>query len=291
MKLATVRIGSEEKVVAVDESEEIARVVGSSGGMLDLIERHGTSGTPIPLSAEAYALSEVSMLAPIPRPRRNIFCVGKNYREHAEEFTRSGFDSSARSAAESVPDFPIVFSKVPECVVADGDSIRYPSGVSSAVDYEAELAVVIGRGGRNIRRQDAKDHVFGFAIFNDVTSRDLQARHKQWLIGKSLDTFGPFGPWLVTADEVDAANLDIECRVNGQLRQRANTRDLIFDVPHLIETISSGVTLYPGDVIATGTPAGVGIGFTPPKYLVPGDTIEIEITGLGRLVNTIVSEN
>jgi 2-keto-4-pentenoate hydratase/2-oxohepta-3-ene-1,7-dioic acid hydratase in catechol pathway len=155
------------------------------------------------------------------------------------------------------------------------------------VDYEAELAVVIGRGGRGITKAEARDHIFGYTILNDVTARDLQSRHKQWFIGKSIDTFCPMGPWLVTADEVDVANLEVKCWVNGELRQDANTRDLIFDVPTLIETISAGLTLMPGDVIATGTPAGVGIGFDPPRYLAVGDEVSIEISGLGRLSNRV----
>jgi len=232
-------------------------------------------------------LAAVKIEAPIPRPARNVMCVGKNYHEHAKEFTRSGFDSSASSAADAIPTAPIVFTKAPECVIADGDDIRYPEGVSDSVDYEAELGLVIGRGGRGIAKADAYNHVFGYTIINDVTARDLQGRHKQWFLGKSLDTFCPMGPWLVTADAVDPENLGVRCWVNDELRQDANTRDLIFDIPTLIETISAGITLQPGDVIATGTPVGVGIGFTPPKFLKRGDRVTIEIDGLGRLSNKV----
>lgn len=227
------------------------------------------------------------LLAPIPRPARNVLCVGKNYHEHAHEFTQSGYDSSASAAADAIPTAPIVFTKAPECVIADGEAIRFPTGVSDSLDYEAELAVVIGRPGRGITRAAAYSHVFGYTIVNDVTARDLQGRHKQWFLGKSLDTFCPMGPWLVTADEVDAENLLVKCWVNDELRQNANTRDLIFDIPTLIETISAGMTLLPGDVIATGTPAGVGIGFKPPRFLKPGDRVSIEIEGLGRLTNSV----
>ncbi len=227
--------------------------------------------------------------APIPRPRRNIFCVGKNYYEHAHEFARSGFDSSA--AAGAVPEAPIIFSKVPECVVATGEPIRLRPSVSAAVDYEAELAVVIGRGGRGIRAEDAFQHVWGYTIVNDVTARDLQGRHKQWLIGKSQDSFCPMGPSLVTAGELDAANLELRCWVNDELRQSANTRDLIFDIPTLVATLSAGITLLPGDVIATGTPAGVGIGFDPPRFLRSGDRVRIEIAGIGVLENPVVEES
>jgi 2-keto-4-pentenoate hydratase/2-oxohepta-3-ene-1,7-dioic acid hydratase in catechol pathway len=153
------------------------------------------------------------------------------------------------------------------------------------VDYEAELGVIIGKGGRGITASNALDHVWGYTIINDVTARDLQGRHSQWLIGKSQDTFCPMGPWAVTKDEVDLADTQIRCWVNGELRQNANTRDLIFDVPTIIATISAGVTLRPGDVIATGTPAGVGIGFSPPKYLVPGDVARIEVERIGVLEN------
>jgi 2-keto-4-pentenoate hydratase/2-oxohepta-3-ene-1,7-dioic acid hydratase in catechol pathway len=232
-------------------------------------------------------LSAIKVEAPIPRPARNVMCVGKNYHEHAKEFTKSGFDSSASSVADAIPTAPIIFTKVPESVIANGVNIRYPAGVSDSLDYEAELGLVIGRGGRGISKADAYSHICGYTIINDVTARDLQGKHKQWFLAKSLDTFCPMGPWLVTADDVDPANLGVKCWVNDELRQNANTRDLIFDIPTLIATISAGITLQPGDVIATGTPAGVGIGFTPPKFLKRGDRVTIEIEGLGRLSNSV----
>jgi 2-keto-4-pentenoate hydratase/2-oxohepta-3-ene-1,7-dioic acid hydratase in catechol pathway len=248
---------------------------------LDAIKpRLKPSGAGLPLAA-------VKIEAPIPRPARNVMCVGKNYHEHAREFTKSGFDSSASSVADAIPTAPIIFTKVPECVVANGANIRYPAGVSDSLDYEAELGLVIGRGGRGISKADAYSHICGYTIINDVTARDLQGKHKQWFLAKSLDTFCPMGPWLVTADEVDPANLAVKCWVNDELRQNANTRDLIFDIPTLIATISAGITLQPGDVIATGTPAGVGIGFSPPKFLKRGDRVTIEIEGLGRLSNSV----
>ena len=189
--------------------------------------------------------------------------------------------------AEAVPEAPIVFSKVPECVVAPKAPIIVDPGVSTAVDYEAELAVIVGRGGRHIPAADALDHVWGYTIVNDVTARDIQGRHKQWLLGKSQDSFCPMGPVAATADEIDLSDTTVRCWVNGELRQDANTAQLIFDVPTLIETISAGITLYPGDIIATGTPAGVGIGFDPPKYLTGGDTVRIEIQGIGVLENPV----
>jgi 2-keto-4-pentenoate hydratase/2-oxohepta-3-ene-1,7-dioic acid hydratase in catechol pathway len=214
-------------------------------------------------------------------------CVGKNYHAHAREFTRSGFDSSAKDASEAIPTAPIIFTKAPETVIGPDQDIRYPTGLSEQLDYEAELGVVIGKQAKGVSKAQALDHVFGYVIINDMTARDLQAKHKQWFLGKSLDTFCPMGPWLVTADEIGNANLELKCWVNGELRQHANARDLIFDVPTLIETLSAGLTLLPGDVIATGTPAGVGIGFSPPRFLVRGDEVAIEISRLGRLVNRI----
>jgi 2-keto-4-pentenoate hydratase/2-oxohepta-3-ene-1,7-dioic acid hydratase in catechol pathway len=281
MKLATIRYGGIVEAAVVDEEAGKVHPLGTD--MLSVVRSGGVRAVP----AASVALSSVEVLAPIPRPARNIFCVGKNYHAHAREFTRSGFDSSAKSEAEAIPTSPIIFSKVPECVIANGAPIRYPSGVSEKVDYEAELALVIGKGGRGISASAAYEHVFGYMIANDVTARDLQARHKQWLIGKSLDDFCPMGPWLVTADSVDPRNLAVRCWVNDELRQQASTEQLIFDIPTLIATLSAGITLYPGDIIATGTPAGVGIGFDPPRYLARGDRVTIEITKLGRLSNVV----
>jgi len=242
-------------------------------------------GADLPPVTDTIPLADIKLQAPVPRPRRNIFCVGKNYHEHAQEFAASGFDSSAVKGA--VPEFPIVFSKVPETVIPTGASVRMDASVTTAVDYEAELAVIIGKPGHNIAAADALDHVWGYTIVNDVTGRDLQGRHSQWLIGKSQDTFCPMGPWAVTADAIDLSNTAVRCWVNDELRQDSNTGLLIFDVPTIIAAISNGITLQPGDVIATGTPAGVGIGFNPPKYLQPGDNVRIEIAGIGVLENPV----
>ena len=253
-------------------------------GVLPIIEAL-VRGEPLPQLAAPIELSTVELGAPIPRPRRNIFCVGKNYHAHAKEFAGSGFDSSAKSGGD-VPQDPILFSKVPECVIGPNEAIRMP-GVSEAIDYEAELAVIIGQGGKGIAAADAMAHVWGYTIVNDVTARDWQSRHQQWLMGKSFDTFCPMGPWVVSADELDGRNTQVRCWVNGEERQNASTRDLIFDIPKLIETLSAGITLYPGDIIATGTPVGVGIGFKPPKYLKSGDVVKIEIDGIGVLENPV----
>ena len=253
-------------------------------GALPIVEAQA-AGRALPATGAPIALGSVQLLAPIPRPRRNIFCVGKNYHAHAKEFAGSGFDSSAKSGGD-IPKDPIIFSKVPESVIGPSEAILKPE-VSDALDYEAELTIVIGQGGKGIRKVDAMKHVWGYTIINDFTARDWQGRHSQWLLGKSFDTFCPMGPWLVTADECDGQNTDVKCWVNGELRQNANTRDFIFDIPTLIECISAGITLYPGDLIATGTPAGVGIGFKPPKYLKSGDVVKIEIGGIGVLENPL----
>ena len=237
-------------------------------------------------TGETVPLADITPLAPVPRPHRNIFCVGKNYHAHAQEFAASGFDSSAAKGA--IPEHPIVFSKVPECVVGPGDAVRIDRTATQGVDYEAELAVIIGIRGRNIAPDKALDHVWGYTIVNDVTARDLQGRHSQWLIGKSQDTFCPMGPFVVTADEIDLSDTAVTCRINGEMRQDSNTGLLIFDVPTIIAAISNGITLLRGDVIATGTPAGLGFGFDPPKYLADGDMMEVEIAGIGTLTNPVV---
>ena len=242
-------------------------------------EKLAPTGDPVPLSL-------VTLEAPVPLPHRNIWCVGRNYHAHAKELSASVFKDN-KNAPES---WPIVFTKVPQTVVGPHDPVVLPGeAASSQIDYEAELTLVIGKGGRNITRQDAMRHVFGYTIVNDVTARDVQMRHQQWDMGKSFDTFCPMGPWLVTADEMDGSNTRVRCWVNGELRQDGHTRDLIFDIPTLIETCSRGITLMPGDVIATGTCAGVGMGMTPPRWLRAGDVVRIAIDGLGEIENPIAA--
>nr|CAI11231.1 hypothetical protein [Cupriavidus metallidurans CH34] len=237
-------------------------------------------------TGEGKPLSQATVLAPIDQPRRNIFCVGKNYHEHAKEFSKSGFDSSAKEG-EHAPEAPVVFTKPASTVIGPGKKVPSHPNVTKQLDYEAELAVVIGKAGRAIRKEEAYKHVIGYTIVNDFTARDLQKTHRQWFLGKSLDGFCPMGPYLVTADELDVENLEVKCWINDELRQDSNTSQLIFDIPTLIETLSAGIELQPGDVIATGTPAGVGIGFNPPKFVKAGDVMRIEITGLGTLVNEV----
>lgn len=256
--------------------------VQAARGALALIDA-AARGQALPAAAgPAIALSAVQLLAPIPRPLRNIWCVGRNYHEHAKELQGSVFKNNNANPAA----WPIVFTKVPECVIGPTDTVQLPGeAVSAQIDYEAELAVVIGTGGKNIARGDAMRHVYGYTIVNDVTARDVQMRHQQWDMGKSFDTFCPMGPWLVTADELDGQHTRVRCWVNGEQRQDGRTEDLIFDIPTLIETVSRGITLYPGDVIATGTPAGVGMGLSPPQFLKAGDVVRIQIDGIGEIQN------
>lgn len=284
MKIATFAQAGERRVGIVDvERQTIApfdfTVEEARSGLLAVIDRGGR----LPATLSPVPIGQVEIEAPIPRPRRNIFCVGKNYYEHAHEFAKSGFDSSA--AAGAVPKEPIIFSKLPETVVANHARVIIDPAVSTAIDYEAELAVIIGKPGRRIARENVFDHVWGYTIVNDVTARDLQGKYSQWLIGKSQDTFCPMGPWAVSKDEIDIANAGIRGFVNGELRQDARIGMLIFDIPTLISTISQGITLNAGDIIATGTPAGVGVGFNPPKYLKAGDVVRVEIDGIGALEN------
>ena len=253
-------------------------------GVRALVERSAQGQPAPPHEGAPIPIDTVRLEAPFPLPRRNIWCVGRNYHAHAKELQASVFkDNSA-----AVEAWPIVFTKVPECVVGPADVVHIPHGVSEQIDYEAELLIVIGKGGKNISAQDAMQHVWGYSIVNDVTARDVQMRHQQWDLGKSFDTFCPMGPWAVTAQAMDGNAVQVRCWVNGDLRQDANTANLIFGIPTLIETISRGITLLPGDLIASGTPAGVGMGMKPPQYLKAGDTVRIEIEGIGVLENRMV---
>jgi len=230
-------------------------------------------------------LAQVRLTAPIPKPARNIFCVGKNYREHAQELQTAGLKGGG---AEAIPELPILFTKATSSVIGPGEPIPAWLDTTNTTDYEGELAVVIGPGGRGIARADAMRHVYGYTIVNDVTSRALQRRHQQWFLGKSLDGFCPMGPVIATADEVpDAGTLRVQTRVNGERRQDAPVSGLIFDIPTLIETLARTMTLAPGDVIATGTPAGVGMGFKPPRFLKQGDVVAITIDPIGTLENPV----
>jgi 2-keto-4-pentenoate hydratase/2-oxohepta-3-ene-1,7-dioic acid hydratase in catechol pathway len=232
--------------------------------------------------AEDYltvSLEEVQLLAPIPRPSKNVFCIGKNYRDHAIEM----------GSEADIPEDIMVFSKAPTAVIGHGEGIPSHANITEQMDYEGELALVIGKTGTGITKEDAMDHVFGYTIINDITARDLQQKHKQFLLGKSLNGTCPMGPWIVHHSEIsNPENLAIETKVNGELRQKGNTSDFIFDIRTMIAELSKGMTLEAGDIIATGTPAGVGKGMKPPVFLKRGDTIEITIEGIGTLRNEIV---
>ncbi len=291
MKLAVFSTGADLRAGVADPDQGVIRDVTGVLGGTDLAAVLGDWNTIRPAlegelaSRPAVPLDSVQLHAPL-RPVRNIFCVGKNYSDHVREFGRSGYDTPERS--EAIPEAPVIFSKATTSVTGPFDDINPHHGVTKELDYEAELGVIIGRGGRGITQEHAFEHVWGYTIIDDFTARDLQRLHKQWLLGKSLDTHCPMGPYAVSADEItDVTALVVESRVNGEPRQSAPVADLIFDIPTLIETISAGITLLPGDLIATGTPAGVGIGFDPPRFMTSGDTIEISITGLGTQRNRI----
>ncbi|WP_144299872.1 fumarylacetoacetate hydrolase family protein [Elioraea rosea] len=231
------------------------------------------------VAAGAYRL-----LAPIPRPAKNVFCVGRNYIEHVAEGDR------AAGRETETPKYPQFFTKPPTAVIGTEETVPSYAAITRVLDYEVELAVVIGRPGSDIPAERAFEHVFGYTVANDITARDLQRRHGQWFKGKGLDRSCPLGPWIVPADEIAAPpDLRISLTVNGELRQDSRTSQLIFDLPTIIATLSQGLTFETGDVIATGTPSGVGYAMTPPRVLGPGDVIEATIEGIGTLVTRIVA--
>ncbi len=235
------------------------------------------------LHSDAIVPADTPLLAPIPVPRKNLFCVGRNYAKHIAE------GDKAQKQKVGVTDYPVFFTKPPTSVVPpEGDILIFPT-VSEAIDYEVELAIVIGRTGRNIARADAYDHIFGYTILNDVTARDVQRRHGgQYFKGKGLDGSCPIGPVIVTADAIaDPHDLSIGLTVNGEQRQNGNTTDMIFDIPTLIASLSEGLTLEPGDILATGTPSGVGYAMEPPRFLKDGDMVNCSISGIGTLSNTV----
>ncbi|HWR51874.1 MAG TPA: fumarylacetoacetate hydrolase family protein [Bryobacteraceae bacterium] len=242
--------------------------------LLSIIASGGAAGADGP----SYPLSEVRLLAPIPRPPK-IICVGLNWADHARE------------AKLEIPKVPTIFAKFPTAVIGPGDAIVLPKA-SRKPDYEAEFAFVVGRGGRHIPAARWREHVFGYTNFNDVSARDFQMATTQWIMGKTFDTFAPFGPWIVSADEIeDPHALDITLSINGEVMQSSNTRELIFKIPELIEFLSSVFTLEPGDLVATGTPAGVGFARRPPRYLRAGDDVVVSVQGLGQLRNPVIAED
>jgi 2-keto-4-pentenoate hydratase/2-oxohepta-3-ene-1,7-dioic acid hydratase in catechol pathway len=270
MRLVTFQTDDAPSQAGIIDNENVFAL---GADMLTLIE----SGKKPAAGAASFKLSAVTLLAPIPRPPKMI-CVGLNYRDHAAE------------ANMKIPDVPTIFNKFTNVIIGPGAPIVLPK-VSERVDYEAEFAFVIGRGGRYISASKAMDHVFGYTIINDVSARDFQMATTQWLMGKTFDTFAPLGPWIVTADEIkDPHGLDISLEIAGVTLQHSNTRELIFKIPELIEHISKVVTLEPGDVVATGTPAGVGFARKPPRYLQPGDEVIIRVEKVGELRNPVTAE-
>lgn len=234
---------------------------------------------------EEFDIEKVIMKAPIPVPKRGIICLGKNYREHVKEVP-SNIDFK-----NGVPEHPIYFLKLVDEAVAHGGNILLNTDVTNQLDYEAELAVVIGKEGKNIPKDKVEEYIFGYTIINDISARDTQAKHVQWFYGKSLDGTCPMGPCIVDKSEISfPPELDIKCYVNGELRQNSNTREFIFDIPYIISEFSKGVTLKPGDIIATGTPAGVGMGFNPKKFLKDGDEVVCVVDGVGMLRNSVLGE-
>jgi 2-keto-4-pentenoate hydratase/2-oxohepta-3-ene-1,7-dioic acid hydratase in catechol pathway len=231
----------------------------------------------------AHTLSEVQLTAPIPQPRKNIMCLAVNYKEHAQE------TANVRGHSGETPEYPVFFTKATTTINGPYGEIIIDPAVSSEIDWEVELGVIIGKTGKNIQAENALSYVFGYTVLNDITARDLQTRHKQFFKGKSLDGSCPMGPWIITADEIaDPHNLALSLRVNGQTKQNSNTSLMIFSINQSIAVLSAGMTLEAGDIIATGTPSGVGFSRTPPEFLKPGDVVEAEVEGIGTIRNRVI---
>lgn len=284
MRFVTFESGGKSRPGLLTTNDEVVDLSSTGfSSILDLIEA-GVAGrakaetfAADAASENKYALKSVKLLAPIPRPRK-LICVGLNYRDHATE------------TGSQIPDVPTIFNKFATAVIGPGDDIVLPK-VSKSPDYEAEFAFVIGVGGRHIAAEDWQKHMFGYTMINDVSARDYQRATTQWLMGKTFDTFAPMGPWIVTADEIaDPHSLDIQLEIDGEILQNSNTRELIFKIPDLIAFLSSVFTLEPGDIVSTGTPAGVGVARNPQRFLRPGEEVTVRIPGIGELVNPVVAE-
>ncbi len=286
---AGVLVADRQKIIAL----ESIPALGFRGSLLDFIQ----SGPSEELHTIKQALDDVDLLnrssrpvaavkllAPIRRPRRNIICLGLNYQDHIRES-----QSVTQEEKLQTMEYPVYFGKMAAVITGPGEEIFSHPAITAEVDYEVELALIIGKDGSNITPAAAEDYVFGYSVFNDLSARDLQRRHKQWIKGKSLDGFSVLGPYIVHKSHLPfPIHLQISSRVNGELRQNSNTKNLLFDLPTIISDLSRGFTLQAGDIIATGTPAGVGMGFSPPRYLQPGDVIELEIEKIGVLRNTLI---
>lgn len=272
---AAARVG---RALPFDAGDMRSLVAAGQEG-LEAVRRTAASGASVPLDS-------VRLHAPIPKPRGNVFCLGWNYADHFAE------GAKLRQGDQQLPEYPAFFSKAVNAVTGPNDPIPYDPRVSTQIDWEVELVIVVGPGGKNIPESVAEQHVFGYTIMNDVSARDIQRRHGgQWFKGKSLDGHCPMGPCIVTADEVEAGNLKVTTRVNGVTKQDSNTRHFYFKIPRILAELSLGMTLEPGDLVSTGTPAGVGYGRTPQEFLKPGDLLETEIEGIGVLKNRIGGQN
>jgi 2-keto-4-pentenoate hydratase/2-oxohepta-3-ene-1,7-dioic acid hydratase in catechol pathway len=264
--------------VAIPPARDMLAVIDGGAAMLAAIRALAAN----PPANALLALASVALQAPIPKPRRNVFCVGRNYMDHVAEGDRT------RGITQSeVPKYPQFFTKAADCVIAPGANVPTHEGVTKWLDYEVELVAIIGTAGRDIPKEKALEHVYGWTIGNDVTGRDLQRRHGQWFKGKSLDRSCPLGPVIVPASDLNAADLAISLKLNGEQRQSSRTSKMIFDVTEIIHQLSSGFTLLPGDVIMTGTPEGVGYAMEPPQTMKAGDVMELTIEGIGTLTNTV----
>jgi len=301
MRLATVDAGNGAETAALLSNGKLLRLHGAAegGAMPDMATLQAIIAGGAPALAAAGALiaraeagslataqidaAAVTFLAPLPRPQKNVFCVGRNYAEHIAEGAR------AQKTTVNVTEVPVFFTKPCTAVIGQGAEVPLFPHISTQIDYEVELALVIGTAGRDISRDRAFDHIFGYTILNDITARDVQRRHGgQYFKGKGLDGSCPMGPWIVTADEMPAPQATgLRCFVNGALRQDGNTAAMIFDIPTLIASLSGGLTLEPGDILATGTPSGVGYAMDPPQFLKDGDEVSCEIDGIGRLTNRV----
>lgn len=290
MRFATFNVRGTEKIGIISEGEKSITDLNElfpDFTMLDLIKNFGKELEGqiknIQTEKNKLPLSEVVLVSPIPNPPRGIICLGKNYKDHIKEVAK------AIDGEHEVPQLPIYFSKlVDRCIGPDG-VIPSHEDLTYSLDYEVELAIIIGREAKNIPKDKAEEYIFGYTILNDISVRDAQRKHNQWFRGKSFDGTCPMGPWIVTKDELEfPVQLAIKSYVNGELRQDSNTREFIFDIPYIISEFSKGITLKPGDVISTGTPAGVGMGFTPPRYLKAGDEVECYIENIGSLKNKVL---
>ena len=264
-------------------SGSVQDLIGAGAPALDALRELASAAEAGEHGSARHAASDVRLLAPLPVPRKNVFCVGRNYAAHIAEGDR------AQKKDVGVSEHPVYFTKPSTAVIGPGADIPIFPAVSEAIDYEVELVVVIGRAGRDIAKADAWEHVFGYTILNDVTARDVQRRHGgQYFKGKALDGSCPLGPWIVTADAIgDPHDLSIGLSVNGERRQDGHTASMIFDIPTLIASLSAGMTLEPGDLLATGTPSGVGYAMEPPRFLADGDVVTCEVENIGRLENTV----